>query len=143
LSAEDLLHSTHKFVILDPEKFQLEKLEPEIIQEVSKLTQKDSEKLSDLIQDLQIKIDYKDLKFDDIMKAIIPDDIINENVNVKGYSIIGHIAHFNLRDQVLDYKNIIVLELFCSLDLFIRNSLVFKLGYHKPLRDRAVGISDH
>lgn len=107
LSPKDPLYSTHKYIILDPEKFNYEKLEPEIIQEISKLAENSEEICSSLTHYLTINLHYEDLKFDDVMKAIIPDEIINENVNVKGYSIIGHIAHFNLRDQVLEYKNII------------------------------------
>lgn len=107
LSPEDPLHSSHKYIILDPEKFQFEKLEPEIKQEISKFVENGDPNCSEIVENLSIKLGYDDLKFDDVMRAIIPDEIINENVNVKGYSIIGHIAHFNLRDQVLEYKNII------------------------------------
>lgn len=57
-------------------------------------------------------IAYEDLKFEDVLKAILPDDILNENISAKSYSIIGHIAHFNLRDKILDYKEIIG-KLFC------------------------------
>lgn len=107
LCPEDPLYSTHKYIILDPERFNCEKLESEVIQEISKLAENNAEIYTDLTHYLTINLRYEDLKFDDVMKAIIPDEIINENVNVKGYSIIGHIAHFNLRDQVLEYKNII------------------------------------
>ena len=63
--------------------------------------------LDSSFEQLLIELNYNDYKFDDIMKAVIPDDLLNENVNVKSYSIIGHIAHFNLRDKVLDYKSLI------------------------------------
>lgn len=52
-------------------------------------------------------INYDDLKFEDVLKAILPDAIQNENISAKSYSIIGHVAHFNLRDKILDYKGII------------------------------------
>ncbi|CAF1065669.1 unnamed protein product, partial [Brachionus calyciflorus] len=107
LDQTDPLFSTHKYVLLDPENFNLNKIESKTKEEMAKLFQKDVNELDNLVEDLQIQIGYDDLKFDDVMRAIIPDNIISENVNVKGYSIVGHIAHFNLRDQVLDFKNII------------------------------------
>lgn len=107
LSKEDPLFTSHKNVILDPECFNLDKIEPSIRQELAKLLEKNVEEVPNFVENLSIQLNYNDLKFDDIMKAIIPDDIISENAYVKGYSIIGHIAHFNLRDQVLNYKNII------------------------------------
>lgn len=61
----------------------------------------------DLVEKMQIEVTYEDLKFEDVLKAILPDNILNENISAKSYSIIGHIAHFNLRDEILDFKNII------------------------------------
>jgi tRNA (guanine37-N1)-methyltransferase len=59
------------------------------------------------LNELPIELIYDDFKFEDIMKAILPEDLLKDNVNVKGYSVIGHIAHFNLRENVLDYKKLI------------------------------------
>ncbi|CAF1142667.1 unnamed protein product [Adineta ricciae] len=57
----------------------------------------------------QISITYDNYTIEQVIKAIIPDDLITDKrVNTgSGYSIIGHIAHFNLRDEVLPYKHII------------------------------------
>lgn len=111
LNPEDPLSKTHKYVVLDPEEFELENLEQNVKDEFLNLIKQDQKQDSNnpksLIENLPIEVSYDDLKFDDVMKAIIPDNLLNENIGVKGYSIIGHIAHFNLRDQVLDYKNII------------------------------------
>ncbi|CAF3925982.1 unnamed protein product [Adineta steineri] len=58
---------------------------------------------------IQITITYANYTIEQVIKAIIPDDLITDKrVNTgSGYSIIGHIAHFNLRDEVLAYKYII------------------------------------
>ena len=66
-----------------------------------------SENLCDSIEKLSLELKYVDLKFEDVMKAILPDDLLNENITAKGYSVIGHIAHFNLKEKILDYKHII------------------------------------
>lgn len=60
-----------------------------------------------LFEKKKVIVTYEDLKFEDVLKAILPDSILNENINAKSYSIIGHVAHFNLRDKILDYKHII------------------------------------
>lgn len=57
----------------------------------------------------EITLTYANYTIEQIIKAIIPDDLIEDkHVNTgSGYSLIGHIAHFNLRDEVLPYKHII------------------------------------
>lgn len=98
------LHSSHKYILLDPDTFNLETLDDNVKKDLRQLVDSD---LSESLESLPIQLDYSDYKFDDIMKAVIPDDLLNENVNVKSYSVIGHIAHFNLRDKILDYKHLI------------------------------------
>ncbi|CAF4103302.1 unnamed protein product [Rotaria socialis] len=58
---------------------------------------------------IQIIITYTNYTIEQIIKGILPDDLMKDkNVNNgSGYSLIGHIAHFNLRDEVLPYKHII------------------------------------
>jgi tRNA (guanine37-N1)-methyltransferase len=107
LKETDPLCSTHKYMLLDPDSFKINQLDDKIKQDLLKLLNEDEKDLNLLIENLQIQVGYDDLKFEDVIKAIIPDNLLTENVNVKGYSIIGHIAHFNLRDKILDYKNII------------------------------------
>jgi tRNA (guanine37-N1)-methyltransferase len=57
----------------------------------------------------QITITYDNYTIEQVIKAILPDDLVKDKtVNTgSGYSLIGHIAHFNLRDEVLPYKHII------------------------------------
>jgi len=49
-----------------------------------------------------IKLTYENFSYDDVLGAVLP-----EESAVGGFSIIGHIAHLNLRDNLLEYKNII------------------------------------
>jgi tRNA G37 N-methylase Trm5 len=111
LDINDELHSTHKYILLDPESFHLDKLESNTLNELNHiLHSQDSsshDKTEQLIERKTIKLSYEDVKFDDVVKAVIPNELLDDNVNVKGYSIIGHIAHFNLRNEVLDYKYVI------------------------------------
>ena len=103
---------THKYILLDPDQFDLkslnEDLRANLIESLKKINKSDANiQLESVFEYLDVQLTYEDFKFDDIMRAVIPDELLNENVNVKGYSIIGHIAHFNLKDKILDYKNLI------------------------------------
>jgi len=50
----------------------------------------------------RIKLTYENFSYDDILDAILPGESV-----VSGFSIIGHIAHLNLRENLLEYKHII------------------------------------
>lgn len=56
-----------------------------------------------------ITITYENYTVEEVIKAIVPYDLFDDKrVNTgSGYSIIGHIAHFNLRDEVLPFKHVI------------------------------------
>lgn len=58
---------------------------------------------------IEVNITYENYTIEQVIKAIIPDDLMEDKrVNTgSGYSLIGHIAHFNLRDEVLPYKYVI------------------------------------
>lgn len=58
---------------------------------------------------IEVNITYENYTIEQVIKAIIPDDLMEDKrVNTgSGYSLIGHIAHFNLRDEVLPYKHVI------------------------------------
>lgn len=58
---------------------------------------------------IEITITYANYTIEQIIKAILPDDLMRDKCvnNGSGYSLIGHIAHFNFRDEVLPYKYII------------------------------------
>ncbi|CAK1553435.1 unnamed protein product [Leptosia nina] len=52
-------------------------------------------------EDIQLK--YDNFKFDTIFKAVLPE---NEEI-VSSFSQIGHIIHLNLREHLLDYRQLI------------------------------------
>ncbi len=109
ISAENELSKTHKYILLDPELFNFDTLEASIKTELLDMVKRDDgeQKLDDFLEKINVELNYEDLRFEDVMKAILPDDLLNENITAKGYSVIGHIAHFNLREKILDYKRLI------------------------------------
>ncbi|CAF1278674.1 unnamed protein product, partial [Didymodactylos carnosus] len=97
------LSKTHKQILFNPDKIKTKedivKLLPSSI---------DKNPIEQSFNYKQINITYKNYTADEIVRAIVPDDILEKNVNTgSGYSQIGHIAHFNLKDPVLPYKYII------------------------------------
>jgi len=54
------------------------------------------------IQLYNIKVTYENFSYDDILDAILPAESA-----IGGFSVIGHIAHLNLRENMLEYKHII------------------------------------
>ncbi|CAF3730598.1 unnamed protein product [Rotaria sordida] len=106
-----ILHSFKNVRDLEPRLKQI-LLDPDIIK-----TKNDIIKCIPLIEEyieqsfdfIQITITYENYTIEQIIKAILPDNLIKDkSVNTgSGYSLIGHIAHFNLRDEALPYKHII------------------------------------
>jgi tRNA (guanine37-N1)-methyltransferase len=89
---------THKQVLFNPD---LVRNSDDLIQRIPSI--KDHvEKSFDFTT---ITITYKNYSIEQVLKAIVPDD--KRVNNGSGYSLIGHIAHFNLRDEVLPYKHVI------------------------------------
>lgn len=54
---------------------------------------------------LELELDYDHWQADEILSAILPEALIAESP--AGFTMVGHIAHMNLRDEYLPYKNII------------------------------------
>ena len=52
-----------------------------------------------------LQLDYEFWDYYDIMRAILPEDAHDEIPS--GFSIVGHVAHLNLREQYLPYKHLI------------------------------------
>ncbi|ODQ63233.1 hypothetical protein NADFUDRAFT_48142, partial [Nadsonia fulvescens var. elongata DSM 6958] len=50
-------------------------------------------------------LDYTHWRADEILSAILPEKLLGEVPT--GFTVIGHIAHLNLRDEYLPYKNLI------------------------------------
>lgn len=53
----------------------------------------------------EVHLDYDYWTYLDIMSAILPEDEQGEIPS--GFNIVGHVAHLNLRDQYLQYKQLI------------------------------------
>jgi tRNA (guanine37-N1)-methyltransferase len=99
-----------KQVLFDPD---LIKNKEDIIQRIPSI----KEYVEQSFDFIQITITYINYTIEQVIKAILPDDLVEDKrVNTgSGYSLIGHIAHFNLRDEVLPYKHIIGEKYFLSL----------------------------
>ncbi|KAH6961491.1 hypothetical protein HG530_012772 [Fusarium avenaceum] len=52
-----------------------------------------------------IEIGYESWSYMDVMKSILPEELHEEIPS--GFNTVGHVAHLNIRDQYLPYKNII------------------------------------
>ncbi|KAL2352263.1 Met-10+ like-protein-domain-containing protein [Cryomyces antarcticus] len=53
----------------------------------------------------ELELDYKYWTYHDIISAILPENELGEIPS--GFSVVGHVAHLNLRDQYLPYKHLI------------------------------------
>jgi tRNA (guanine37-N1)-methyltransferase len=120
---------SYKYILLDPETFSFDSLDDSAKKELAKYIASDSndvneEKITKYVDQLPVELNYDDFKYEEVIKAIIPDELLNDHVGAKSYSIIGHIAHFNLRDKILDYKNLI--------GKIQKNSFLFKMVQFKP-----------
>jgi tRNA (guanine37-N1)-methyltransferase len=56
----------------------------------------------------ELKMDYDNWSYDDLVKAILPPEVTQEGTDIPGaFSQTGHIAHLNLRTQFNPYKHIL------------------------------------
>ncbi|CAF2976314.1 unnamed protein product [Rotaria sp. Silwood2] len=96
------ISKTHKQVLFDPDVI---KTKEDIMKTVPSI----KEHVEDSFDFTSITLTYANYTIDQVIKAILPDDLGKDKpINTgSGYSIIGHIAHFNLKDAVLPYKHII------------------------------------
>lgn len=62
------------------------------------------------IKQYDLTLTYENWMYDEILDAVLPEGI----EGVGGFSVIGHIAHLNLRDNLLNYKQLIGKLLFLS-----------------------------
>jgi len=96
------ISKTHKQVLFDPEVIQNK-------EDVIKMIPSISKYIEESFDFVQLSLTYENYSIDQVIKAILPDDLGKDKpINTgSGYSLIGHIAHFNLKDAVLPYKHII------------------------------------
>ena len=96
------ISKTHKQVLFDPDvirsKEDLIKISPLLIKYIE-----------ESFNFTSVTLSYENYSVDQVIKAILPDDLGKDKpINTgSGYSLIGHIAHFNLKDAVLPYKHVI------------------------------------
>jgi tRNA (guanine37-N1)-methyltransferase len=102
-----------KQVLFDPD---LIKTKEDIIRRIPSI----KEYVDQSFNFIQMTITYANYTIEQVIKAILPDDLVEDKRvnNGSGYSLIGHIAHFNLRDEVLPYKHIIGEQEFFSFLMF-------------------------
>lgn len=100
LSDDDPEKDEFRLFLLKPQKYinanSFDKSEHQLLEQVGiKLP-------SDLIW-ADIELGYDNWNVSEIFRAVIPGD----SDSVTGFTTIGHIAHLNLREDVLDYKYLI------------------------------------
>lgn len=107
LEQNDNLQQTHKRLLLDPEKF--DTIDTTFTQNNLKNILENRYKFNsnEHFSYLDVTLSYDDLKFDDVIKSILPDEVLKDNLTAKSFSLVGHIAHFNLRSELLEYRYII------------------------------------
>lgn len=99
LDSNDPHAKTHKLLLLHPDEYSSESSFSWEVQQIFSANDVDisSWKIVDLI------LEYENWTHSEILKAILPE----ESDGVSGFSQIGHIVHLNLKDELLDYKEII------------------------------------
>jgi tRNA (guanine37-N1)-methyltransferase len=104
LAKDDPFSSTHKLFMLNPQQ----------IRTASDFSVEDVETLMKFgvdVNDLtfcDLELGYENWSTPEILRAVLPDD----SDGVSSFSIIGHIAHLNLKPEVMDYKQLIGKVLF-------------------------------
>lgn len=90
---------SHKLLLLNPEQYKsvnnFSDDEKQIFQE--------NEVDIDSFHQYDLELCYDNWTAPEVLRAVIPDP----TVIVSGFSIIGHIAHLNLKKEAMEYKNII------------------------------------
>ncbi|XP_037551272.1 tRNA (guanine(37)-N1)-methyltransferase [Nematolebias whitei] len=88
--------------------FRLVLLDPHSVSSASSFSEAEAEMLRSFsvaaeLQNYELKLTYDQLKSDEVLEAVLPQG----QVVTSGFSRVGHIAHLNLRDHQLPYKNVI------------------------------------
>ncbi|XP_053205883.1 tRNA (guanine(37)-N1)-methyltransferase-like isoform X2 [Panonychus citri] len=91
-------HSSNKMILLNPD----------LVKSVDNLDERVVKMLTEKYKEIvlhwkEIELNFGNYNVHDIIDAIFPD----EEKRVKSWSIIGHILHVNLRDEKLQYKDLI------------------------------------
>jgi tRNA (guanine37-N1)-methyltransferase len=95
----DIEIPTTKVILLNPE------VKPEDQKTWSKSLREGVEKEEVGIIPYELKLDYDHWNYLDIVKSILPED--EQGEIPQGFSMVGHVAHMNLREEYLPYKSIL------------------------------------
>ncbi|KAM4542541.1 tRNA (guanine(37)-N(1))-methyltransferase [Odontesthes bonariensis] len=98
-------------VVQDKEEssgFRLVLLDPHRVSLASSFSETEAEALrsfgvAEELHHYEMKLTYDNLKSEEVLEAVLP---LGQDVT-SGFSRVGHIAHMNLRDHQLPYKNVI------------------------------------
>ncbi|XP_064625275.1 tRNA (guanine(37)-N1)-methyltransferase-like [Lineus longissimus] len=99
LDDKDALSQSHKLVLLDPRRHP----EPTSFTEAQLELFKDNDVDLSQFSTYDIDLGYENWPADEILRGILPED----QDSVSGFTLIGHIAHLNLKSHLLEYKNVI------------------------------------
>ncbi|KAL4656322.1 tRNA (guanine(37)-N1)-methyltransferase isoform X1 [Arapaima gigas] len=97
-----------KRVMEDDDKHRLLLLDPTRVSSPNSFSETESQALEKLgvpldFQSHELQLTYENLKADEILRAVLPE---GQDVT-SGFSRVGHVAHLNLREHQLPYKNLI------------------------------------
>ena len=99
LAKDDPSCQTHKLFLLDPRKFRtVDDFSPEVLQKLEAFDV-DMKELSYF----DLELGYENWSTSEILRAVLPVD----SEGVSSFSMIGHIAHLNLKPEVMDFKQLI------------------------------------
>lgn len=92
----------------ESDDFRLVLLDPHRVTSSGSFSEAEAEALrsfgvSEELQQYELQITYHNLKSEEVLEAVLP---LGQDVT-SGFSRVGHIAHMNLREHQLPYKNLI------------------------------------
>lgn len=96
------ISTTHKRILFDPDRIRTKN-------DLQRIFPTKKNEIEETFRFTTIHLTYPNFTIDQIIKAVLPAGLTDEySVNTgSSFSIIGHIAHFNLKDRVLPYKFLI------------------------------------
>ncbi|KAK6183469.1 hypothetical protein SNE40_010945 [Patella caerulea] len=100
IAENDPQNKSHKLFLFDPAK----------IKSYDDFSNEEQQALTEFeidfknIEWFDIELGYENWSAAELTRAVLPDHIED---GVTGFSIVGHIAHLNLKDEVLEYKHVI------------------------------------
>lgn len=100
--ADDSVQDLHQ-IFLDPDLYTERDIEAKLKQIESSLIPISSQEPTKYVAFRELTLEYKHFNQQTIFRAIFPSEVDT----ISGFSIIGHIIHLNLRDEVLSYKHLI------------------------------------